>query len=324
MLRSCFLALLTLICGWAHAGSAFADAEALRLLERIARAARETPYHGVYVQQRGGVIETYRLHHAQWSGVETERRQSLDGSAREMVRRGETVSLFLPEGMPQAVSRSMTELTFPQLPHGSAESIVRNYRIEPAGQARVAGQDAEAYLLLPRDKLRYPRKIWIHAQSGLLLKVALQSASREFEEVFAFSQIEPGAAVAPAKLQSTGQTPVATVQLRRSFPAAVAEPGWSIGALPEGYRLIRQTRRVMTEQPHPVIHHVYSDGLCSISIFLESWRDGMPHGLVHQGVTHILGRDVDGFHVTVVGDAPLTTIEKFSKAYQPNGARTKK
>jgi len=324
MVKLCALALLSMCCGLAHAVPALPDAEALRLLERVSRAAREMPYEGIYVQQRGGVIETYRLHHAQLSGVETERRQSLDGSAREMVRRGESVSLFLPEGAKQAVSRSMAELAFPQLPHGAAQSIIPNYRIHPAGLARVAGLDAEVYTLQPRDKLRYPKKMWIHAESGLLLKMALQSAGREFEEIFAFSQIAPGAAIDAGKLHVAGRNPVATVQLRRNFPAVVAEAGWDIGDLPSGYRLIRQTRRVMPEQVHPVIHHVYSDGLCSISVFLEAGREGMPQGLVHQGVTHILGRDVDSFHVTVVGDAPLATIEKFSKAYRPQGKGAKK
>jgi len=324
MVKSCALALLSLFCGLAQASTALTDVQALRLLDRVARAAREMPYQGIYVQQRGGVIETYRLHHAHFSGVETERRQSLDGSAREMVRRGESVSLFLPEGTRQTVNRSMAELAFPQLPHGAAQTIVPNYQLQSAGLARVAGLNAEVYVLKPRDKLRYPKKMWIHAESGLLLKMALQGAGREFEEIFAFSQIEPGVAVEAGKLQVVGRNPVATVQLRRNFPAAVAEGGWVIDELPTGYRLIRQTRRAMPDQTHPVIHHVYSDGLCSISVFLEAGREGMPRGLVHQGVTHILGRDVDGFHVTVVGDAPLATIEKFSKAYQPSGARTKK
>lgn len=324
MIKSYYLALLALLGGFTHAGPLLTDGEATRLLDRVARAAREMPYQGVYVQQRGGVIETYRLYHGQLSGQEAERRQSLDGSARELLRHGEIVSLFVPENARVALNRSMAELAFPQLPHGAVESIVPNYQILPAGQARVAGLDAEVYALQPRDKLRYPKKLWVHRQSGLLLKVALQSGKREFDEIFAFSQLELVGKLPSSSLQVASQAPAATVQLRRSFPVVQAEHGWEVGDLPAGYRLIRRSHRTMNDASQPVIHHVYSDGLCSISIFLEVLRDGLPQGLLHQGLTHILGRDVDGFHVTVVGDAPLLTIEKFSKAYRPDGKGAKK
>lgn len=323
MIRSYCLALCSLWCGFAYAGAGLSDAESLHLLQKVASAAKAMPYQGVYVQQRAGVIETYRLHHAVLAGVEMERRQALDGSAREFMRRGESVSLYLPPNVKPSITRNLAELSYPQLPRGGAEVIVPNYQIRAAGQARVAGLDADIYTLEPKDKLRYPKKIWVDSHTGLLLKVALQNSKRELQEVFAFSQIDLSAPPKAVFAQLADRDPVSTVKLRNQFPVAVAEAGWDISEVPAGFRLIQQGHRSVMGQSQPVIHHVYGDGLCSISIFLEPEHADMPQGLVHQGMTHILGREVDGFHVTVIGDAPLETIEKFSKAYRPRSRSEK-
>ncbi len=65
--------------------------------------------------------------------------------------------------------------------------------------------------------------------------------------------------------------------------------------------------------PHgeAVQHSVYTDGLASVSIFVEpASSDAMPlRGLSRMGAVHAFGREVDGHQVTVVGEVPAATVK---------------
>lgn len=93
-----FLLLLALLPINLLAAERLPDAEARRVLERVAHASQMSDFQGVYLQQHGEHTETIRVFHVVENGVVHERREVLYGPAREMVRHGSQVSLYLPEG----------------------------------------------------------------------------------------------------------------------------------------------------------------------------------------------------------------------------------
>lgn len=313
-----FLFLLIFCAVGTQANSVLPASEAARVLEGVARAARETNYQGVYVQQREGGMETYRLIHVYDGGQEIERRESLDGRARELVRRGDVVSLYLPANQGRtAGSRGQAESMLPQLPAGAVAMLLPHYQLKRTSRERIAGLEADVYLLEPRDKYRYAQKIWVHGASGLLLKAALLGSHREAHEVFAFSQLQVGGVIDRKALQAVSTLPPINIQLRQALPTPHPELDWEVRELPAGFRLIKQTHRILAGEDRPAVQHLYSDGLICVSVFLEPVRQGLPMGFAHQGMTHLYGRAVQGQHLTVLGDVPPETIQKFSKAYRP-------
>jgi sigma-E factor negative regulatory protein RseB len=61
----------------------------------------------------------------------------------------------------------------------------------------------------------------------------------------------------------------------------------------------------------PVQHLVYSDGLASVSVFIEprSPQTQVMSGLAKVGAAFAYSRNLDGHQVTAVGEVPAATVE---------------
>ena len=66
----------------------------------------------------------------------------------------------------------------------------------------------------------------------------------------------------------------------------------------------------------PVRHLVLSDGLASVSVFIEprSPQTEAMRGLAKVGAAFAYSRDLDGHQVTAVGEVPAATVEAIAEA----------
>ena len=66
-------------------------------------------------------------------------------------------------------------------------------------------------------------------------------------------------------------------------------------------------------------HLVYSDGLATVSVYVESVPDGdIPPEISEQhGTTHAYGCATGGMRVTVVGDVPAVRVEMIGRSVEP-------
>ena len=92
---------------------------------------------------------------------------------------------------------------------------------------------------------------------------------------------------------------------------------WGVSWLPQGYMKINGQQR----QGEHVM--VYSDGLATFSVFVESVGKGaMPEGASQVGATiaYSLERNIKGhdYHVTVVGEIPAMTAMNIAKSVEPS------
>lgn len=310
----CVLALIGLGGPVMAAGPRLPDAEAAKLLQRMAQAPRLVSFHGVYVQQYGESLETIQVCHVVDGGVVSERRNALDGSAREMVRQGEKVSLFVKGG--GAFETQPDGRLFPSLLPENSLVVLENYTLHRSGRERVAGHEAEVYDLLPRDHLRFPHRLWMHAGTGLLLRASTTGHGREFYDLFTFSQLQLGGHI--DRMQLKPAHPVRLLNTNRA-DASLVLPAWAhldSKAVPQGFKLIRQALRPLPRRSQPVLHQVYSDGVVSVSVFCELGRPHLPDGSGRQGALNIHSRQRGDVHVTVVGEVPQETLELFSKIYK--------
>lgn len=317
MLRRNLFVWLMLLAGSAGAAERLSDAEALKLLERIAKAPTVTSFQGVYVQQHGEHIESVGICHVVEGGVVSERREMLDGPPREMVRHGDQISVYYPEGtrLKSFDPRSNGRL-FPRLLPDNPAEVLLNYSLRRSGRERVAGMDAEMIDLEPRDRLRYPHRLWTHVETGLLLKAATLGFKREVFDLYAFSQIQIGNHIDRNLLKPVH--PVRPLVLESTAVSAVPNPSqWDTKAIPAGFRMIQQTQRAMPGRSQPVLHHLYSDGIVTLSVFVEPISANASVGAMRQGVLAIYGRQEGSYRVTALGEVPSETVELFAKAYRP-------
>ena len=72
----------------------------------------------------------------------------------------------------------------------------------------------------------------------------------------------------------------------------------------------------------PVEHHVYSDGLASVSVFIEKRPAGgkarAMQGLSRMGAVHAFGKMVDEFQITVMGEVPGETVNLIAASVTRN------
>jgi sigma-E factor negative regulatory protein RseB len=282
--------------------------EALAWLQRVANAARELNYTGTFVYQHGDQAETSRITHFIDASGEYEKLETLDGPRREVIRNNTEVLTFFFDTRVLRRERRTPRKTFPALLPDQLSAVTQNYELRKGGRERVAGYDAQALILVPRDTFRYGHKLWAELKTGLLLKARMLNESRQVIEQFHFTQVQINAPLTLASVQPSfplPPLPPAPAQL----PPAVADTGWTVRNQPAGFKKIMEMRRMKQDGKVPVAHLVYSDGLAAVSVFIEPLPASRPaDGLSQQGAVTIYTKPLSDQLVTVLGETPAATV----------------
>ena len=297
-----------------------ADGDALSWLARIHVATQKLSYTGTFVYRSGEQSETSRIVHAVGRGGTRERLETLDGHRREIVRRGDEVTCYLPESMTIKVDTQTDHKVFPSFMPESLQDIGEHYEVRAGAVERVAGYDCQTIVLLPKDKLRYGRKLWADAKTGMLLKSQILNERNEPIEQFTFTQISIGGKIDHNQLKSRllAKSRDWHVEQSGAVSASLAASGWTIDPELPGFRKVTEMKRTQGGS-NEVGHVVYSDGLAAVSVFIEpiAGKTSLPPaGLSRQGAINIYSRQVAGNLVTVVGEAPADSVRKLAESVE--------
>jgi len=288
--------------------------EALALLRKMYEASQRLSYTGVFVYEQGDRTETSRMTRIAGTDGGVERLEVLGDSPREVIRSGGTVRCYYPDRQLVKVERQAVRAQFPALVPERFTELARHYHIVRGGNARIAGIECESVILVPHDGLRYGHKLWADARTGLLLRARTVNDKGETVEQYTFTQIQigkvPRAAVRPRPVGAGWR-----VEEANATPASLAEVGWSVAPELPGFRKVAELRRALGEA-HSVGQVVYTDGLASLSVFIEplSARPATPHGLSRVGAIHIVTREVADHLITVVGETPAASVQRLAES----------
>lgn len=287
-------------------------------LERIHRASREHSYNGTFVVlSASGAMVSSRIWHAADGKDQIERIEALNGSPRVVYRREGLVRTFLPQARVVREDRRDMPSLFPRLPETADRGLDAHYTVQALGRERVAGHESEVAWLRPRDALRFGYRMWVAEASGLILKLqTLDSRGRVLEQA-AFSQLEldnpvPFARLA-AMMDDAGDFRLVKVAMRKT--TAKAE-GWRLRAPVGGFTpgdCYKQEEALSAQsQAGLPLHCLLSDGLATVSLFLERY-DASRHpagpSAGSMGATQTLALRVSGnMWLTAVGEVPQETL----------------
>mgnify|MGYP006426222193 CR=1 FL=1 len=306
-------ALLALLLLWV--APAWAADEAGALLMRMAEAMSRQAYEGTLVYEHGDRLESMAIVHGYIDGLEYERLRVLSGEPFEIIREGGKLTCVWPAEHRMLVDQRPGDLLAPK-PPSNLRSLPAHYRAELGGTARIAGREARILRIEGEDRYRYGYRMWIDMETGLLLRSDLIGRKGMVYERIMFTHIEPLYTVGRERFEPSLE---GEEYSRHGDPAAdttrLEDPDWEMTDLPPGFRLVSHRNQAMPPHGEAVQHSVYTDGLASVSIFVEpADTDAMLlRGLSRMGAVHALGREIEGHQVTVVGEVPAATVKHVAR-----------
>ncbi len=300
------------------AGASLADDTPADWLARTDRALATRNYEGVFVHEHAGETETLRVIHRVGSDGVSERLLSMDGSGREFIRKGSQLTCYLPDQRTVLVERaSEARLLLGGLPRIDATSAGL-YRISELQKMRVSGRDARVIAVTPMDQMRYGYRVWIDEATAMPLKTQLRNGQGQVLEQIVFTDLRLPAHIAERELEpAVDARNFRWVQdLDDAADARGLPVAWEASALPPGFRMTVSARQVL--HSGPVEHLVFSDGLASVSVFVEIGRE-QPSEQVSDdaatiGSSSAYSTVVQGYRVTAVGEVPPDTVRAIAQS----------
>ena len=203
------------------------------------------------------------------------------------------------------------------------QSIKGQYTFHIERQDKIAGQLARKIVIQPNDKYRYGHNLWVDEKTGLLLKTQLLDETGKLLEQFMFTQITFMDKVPEdlLKPRATGKEYTWYEAQDSNEPEIKDDPNvWLVQELPKGF-VSDMTRYHHMPNKTSVEHLVFSDGLASVSVFIEKDHDKEPTlmGVSRLGVVNAYGRTYNDYHITTVGEVPRRTVRMIGESvvYKP-------
>lgn len=299
------------------------DMEAFEHLQRMNQAAKQLSYEGTFVYVHDGRIESMKILHSSDGKNERERLFHLNGSPREVIRENDVVTCILPDNKSVVINRNQRgKGFFSQLPDDLAR-LGKYYRVALAGIDRVAARNGRHITLHPRDNLRYGYNLWVDEETSLLLKSELVNEAGEVIEQVMFTELGIVDRIPLQRLQS----PIAQhnfkrhEEIRGTQVANSAKLNWQIKNLPSGFETVSHQRQHENDSAGGVMHHlVISDGLASVSVYIEKLADAGQKflGSSYMGAVNVFGSVVNDYQITVVGEVPRETVRMVADSIEYN------
>lgn len=301
--------------------SARADSNARGWLERMTMASRTLNYSGTFVYQHRGQLEAMRIIHAADSNGERERLMSLTGPKREILRDNQVVTCILGDRESVLVNRSRPRSPFPASFPESLPALEQYYDFSIGKEDRVAGLACRVIEVRPRDAYRYGRRLCIHTDTHMLLRSELTGPEGKSVERMMFTSVSFPKRIRERELLPDLSGADYSWELEPDDVSMepgndVADTQWKVIRVPEGFTLTDHRWHQMSAHDSGVEHWVYTDGLASVSVYIEKAPHGQDsyQGVTHRGALNAYGTMVEGYYVTVVGEVPMQTVEIIGKS----------
>ncbi len=290
----------------------------LAWLQRAALASRTSSYAGTYVHNNGERTSTVRITHVNINGDENERIEALDGPPYEIVRRNEEMFCYFPDAKTVRLDRRVNARFFPSIFRATPEAIAASYDVKLGKTERVLGYDCQWIRLQPKDALRFEQRLCSETTSGLVIRSKTMNDQKQVIEQYTFTDLKLGPHVARSDVKSIFEARVKQ-WITDSQPREEAkgvDTGWSVANPPVGFQKVTELRRTLPGRAQPVSQLIFSDGIASLSVFVEP--NGAPartdEAATEDGTTTFFVRPMGDHLVTVLGEVPLATAQQVGRS----------
>ena len=285
-------------------------------LARMARAVQTSNFEGTVIRLRDGEVEqVLKVVHLVEDGVVRERVVIQEGDGLEIIRRGNEVQCILPDKQSVLVGEWDNRSTlFSTLP-SSEVRFGSEYDLLLVREDRVAGRKAVLLAIQPHDELRYGHRIWLDTETGFPLQTKLIGVDGRTIEAVKFADIALEGDIGAEALEPTYDT-AGFRWLRepgRKTSHAV-DSAFTSQNLPRGFRHVSTHEEELPGDAEPVTHMLFSDGLASVSVFIEPHDGNEATKASRIGASNSFSHTVGVHRVTAVGEVPAVTVEQIARS----------
>ena len=306
---------------FAAAAVAVENEQAKTWLERLSQSLRELNFTTSFVVVKNNQAEPYHwLHGVDDNNLELEIIARLNGTRRDVLRKGDVVSYIEPEQEVYSIAATALTSPIPSIFRHDISTLESNYRFISAGRSRVLGRVAQLIRVVAKDEHRFGYWLWLDQKSGLLLKTAIITRQGQMLEQIQFTHLDITDDV------SENLVHLKETQLPAVIELAVAAPVetlfWKINWLPEGFTAVKSDRHRIQQNKKVVEFMLFSDGLVDISVYVNpSANKERPIEFASDGATLVFNQIINGIEVSVVGKIPLTTAKKIANSVAPTSGQ---
>lgn len=285
-------------------------------LMRMHEASRNRSYVGTFVVSSGGAMSSARIWHVCDGTQQLEKVETLTGAPRTIFRHNDKVVTFMPDQKVVRAEKQESLGLFPQLLKSTDSHIADFYTARQEGSERVAGLEADIVALIPRDTMRFGYRVWVEQKKGMVIKLQTLDADGKVLEQAAFSELQLDAPVKLDKLaQMMARVDGYRIEKSGLVKTTASAEGWMLKTPVPGFQSMGCHKRPLAGRAgSDPMQWVFSDGLASVSIFVESFDAGrhLKESRMSLGATQSLTRRVDAYWLTVMGEVPMATLGLFA------------
>lgn len=287
-------------------------------VQKMSESMRNLNYQGNFVYMHENQLESMSILHIKNEQGEKERLLSLNGEAREVIRDNKNLTCIWPSSRTVVIDYSKRNRFSPLFIPDDIANISLLYDVLLTGNDRVADHETVMVYISPKDRLRYGIKFWIAKESGLLVKSNLINELGVVVEQVMFTSLE-------VLLDSHELTFDTIPELDESFTMVryhqgepseelLSDVAWHLKDMPKGFRLESVLKREVSETGLYVHQMIFTDGLASLSVFVEKESIQKHSGSTSMGAVNAFIRIFDGYSIIAIGEVPAVTVQKVAES----------
>ena len=293
--------------------------EAVDWLRKMDQALNTLNYQGVFVRLRDGQVDPMKVIHRVHDGHAVERLIALDAVGREIISKGGEVVCFFPDSESVVVEKRSGHQPLLGAVPALSDEVLQNYLLSVKTGKSVLNRAVVIVDVTPRDHFRYGYRLWLDEQTGLPLISQVRGGQGQIIEQMRFASIEfpdeiPEAAV-QSGIDATGYRWSYLGHQEKETRGDVVQ-AWRAGNLPAGFVLAMYRLDTQPQASQPVVHMLFSDGLASVSVFVEKpGPDEKPRsGPSRLGAANAYSLLVKEHLVTAIGEVPPVTVRDIASS----------
>ena len=305
--------LFGLLLVWSKSSSASDDLQ--RVLKFLENPPQAHNFEGTFVYLAGDKKQVLKISRIDDGDNFAERLTALTGSASQVIRTNRGVWYYFPERNEGYFHLTHEKSRFTQKSFlSNVDYLKKFYDLKYHGAERVADRLADRISFYARDKYRYGCELWLDSQTGLTLRSDLLTTERSIIDSYMFVEVDYLDPVQEVEISPSlfGEDFVWEFDDITYAGIETSSTNWTALRVPDGFRITKSIRAKAEENDPYYEHLTLSDELSSVSVSIHRAEDIKASafvGFVQMGGVNVYGRMLNDYHIKVVGEAPLKTIQ---------------